>query len=762
MVDRSWFHYVVALGALTASMAGAVRAAEPVRVPAAELLSHFPDRAHAVVWRNWCAAEPERIATVLGTSLENVRSMAQSMGLATSVAIPPEQKTRGYFFMTMCRRNWHLLPIDQLAALLDTTPAELMRFLQVEEMANWIILGGFKPDCPPVRYRLPDDHVRQRAARIRQIVEEYFGGEIRQPGEPRFAFVRRLSQPRADFVLRHFQGKRLFSPRFLCSYLKIYGDPLSAPQVDMYPDGLLQRLAEVGVDGVWLYGVLRELAPGGPQFPEFGVGHETRLANLRTLVQRARKYGIGVYLYINEPRAMSPEFFKDRAEMRGVGNGLCTSHVAVRQWLSDGLAHVFRHVPDLAGVFTITASENQTNCAWAGPGPQASCPRCSRRSSAEIIAEVNTVIEAGVHRISPSARVLVWDWGWPCSAQEVISRLPKSVWLMSVSEWSQPIRRGGVATAVGEYSVSVVGPGPRATQHWSWAKQAGMKTVAKVQLNTSWELASLPYLPVLDLVAEHSRNLTAAGVDGMMLTWSLGGYPSPNLRVAERFSRTPTPSVDEALDAVARACFGQAAAPHARQAWTAFSRAFQEYPYSGAVLYHGPLQLGPANLLYAKRTGWRATMVGFPYDDVASWCPPYPPEVFASQFEKLAAGWEQGLEELRLAVENTPADKRLAAEAELRYARAARLYFQSAANQTRFVLARNALADASGSVPDRHQRLEQLRRLLQEEIAIAREMFTLAQQDSCVGFEAASQYFYLPLDLAEKAFSCRLIADELD
>jgi len=151
MVDRSWFHYVVALGASTASMAGAVRAAEPVRVPAAELLSHFPDRAHAVVWRNWCAAEPERIATVLGTSLENVRSMAQSMGLATSVAIPPEQKTRGYFFMTMCRRNWHLLPIDQLAALLDTTPAELMRFLQVEEMANWIILGGFKPDCPPVR-----------------------------------------------------------------------------------------------------------------------------------------------------------------------------------------------------------------------------------------------------------------------------------------------------------------------------------------------------------------------------------------------------------------------------------------------------------------------------------------------------------------------------------------------------------------------------------------------------------------------------------
>ena len=139
MVIRSRFRYVVASGALAASLAMTAYGAEPARVPAAELLSHFPDRAHAVVWRNWHAVESERISHVLGTSLENVQSMAQSMGLPPAVAIPPEQKTRGYFYMTMCRRNWHLLPIDQLATLLDTNPDQLMNFLQVFCLPSYLI-----------------------------------------------------------------------------------------------------------------------------------------------------------------------------------------------------------------------------------------------------------------------------------------------------------------------------------------------------------------------------------------------------------------------------------------------------------------------------------------------------------------------------------------------------------------------------------------------------------------------------------------------
>lgn len=733
------------------------------RAPPADMLAHFPDRMHAFIWRNWHAVEPGRIAEVLGTSVDNITAVADSMGLPPAIAIPAEQKTRGYFWMTMCRRNWHVVSAGQLAALLSTTPDELATFLRVEEHANWVILGRFKPACEPLRYEPPNSEAKRRAAEIRRTVEEHLGKEIDQPGEPRFEFVRRLSQMRPTTAL---PNRPRSTPRFVCSYLKIYGDPLLDPDVDMYPEGLLQRLAEVGVNGVWLYGVLRQLAPGGDQFPEFGQGWETRQANLRKLVARARQYGIGVYLYINEPRAMPPAFFHDRPELAGVrgsdGVCMCTSHPVVRDWMRDALAHLFSRVPDLAGVFTITASENQTNCAWGGR--HALCPQCGKRTAAEIIAEVNATIADGVQRGNPEAEVIAWDWGWfgNRKADEIIPRLPKSVWLMSVSEWSKPIERGGVPTTVGEYSVSAVGPGSRATHHWALARQAGLKTVAKVQLNTSWELSSLPYLPVLDLVAEHCHNLAQTGVDGMMLSWSLGGYPSPNFKIADRFSRAPTPSVKEALDSVALDCFGPDGATHARRAWTAFSKAFSEYPYHIRVLYLAPVQLGPANLLYPSKTGWQATMVGFPYDDLTSWRGPYPSEIFAAQFEKTAVGWEDGLAELKLAVQNAPSELRSDAEAELVFARAARLYFQSVANQTQFVVLRDALADAAEPLPSatRAEYLDEIRRVLQNEMAIAREMFTLAQLNSCVGYEAASQYVYLPLDLVEKVVNCRWILDQ--
>lgn len=724
--------------------------------PEAIRFAHFPDRAHAVVWRNWRLVPVGDLAELLGTSSENVEEMALAMGLPPAGEVDATFRHRGY--ITLIRRNWHLLPYDQLLQLLDMSPEELAYSLREDDFL-FIKLGRLKPKCDPVRYRQPDDQTQKRRAWIREVVEQHFGDDLAAPGEPRFAFVERLSRPRSD-VPPESRPNQDAGLRYIYSYFGSFGDPLSDPSLDPYPDGLLERLAEMGVNGVWLHVVLRTLAPGGTEFPEFGEGHETRLANLNELVQRARKYGIGVYLYINEPRAMPREFFRDRPEMAGVAEGdyvtMCTSHPKVRQWLRSSLEYVFAEVPDLAGVFTITASENLTSCA--SHGRHQDCPRCRNRTADEIIAEVNATIAEGVHAGNSDAKVIVWDWGWHGhgDASSLIRLLPKSVWLMSVSEWSQPFERGGVSGRVGEYSISIVGPGPRAQRHWAVARECGLKTAAKVQFNNTWELSAVPFLPVLDLVAEHNARLAEMDVDGTMLSWSLGGYPSPNLAAAYRFATDEQATVDRVLDAIAARRYGAEAVPHARRAWTAFSTAFQEFPYHGSVLYNGPQQYGPSNLLFAKPTGYRSTMVGFPYDDLDGWRGPYPPDVFAQQFAKVARGWQEGLEYFAEVVQTADEKNRATAEADFRVAVAAQLHFASVANQARFVMARDTYLAAD--TPDQKgAAAKAIQAILRDERDVARRLYALSQADSRIGFEASNHYYYVPLDLAEKVVNCEFL-----
>ena len=105
--------------------------------------------------------------------------------------------------------------------------------------------------------------------------------------------------------------------------------------------------------------------------------------------------------------AMPASFFAGREHLRGVQEGdhfaLCTSAPEVRQWMGDSLRYVFERVPGLGGVFTITASENLTNC-YSHRRSAAGCPRCSKRTGPEVIAEVNRTIANGVWAGNPKAK----------------------------------------------------------------------------------------------------------------------------------------------------------------------------------------------------------------------------------------------------------------------------------------------------------------------------------------------------------------------
>lgn len=706
--------------------------------PAALEAAWFPDRLHAFIWRNWELVPAARLAAVLGCAEEDIAAVGRSMGLEPPQGLDEALRRRSH--LTVIRRNWHLLPYGQLLALLGWTADQLACTLREDDFF-YIKLGSLKPACPPLRWSPPGEAETTRAAEIARLVKESFP-QGKLPGQdPLFSFIGHLKSP-LNPALAPAPASGAAGPlRMGYSYFALCGDPLLDPGLDPYPDGLLARLAASGENAVWLHVELPHLAPV-PWAEDAHIAQ--RQAALRDLAGRAARYGIRLFLYFNEPRALlkTSPVFQAHPDWRGVEengfNAVCTSAPAVRDGLRDAIATLCRAVPDLGGFFTITASENLTHCWSHGQG--ANCPRCRERPPAEVIAGVSHAIADGIRLAGGRQRYLAWDWGWPDDqALAVIAQLPPEAELMSVSEWGLPIQRGGVESTVGEYSISSIGPGPRARRHWEAARKRGLRVVAKVQCGNTWEMSAVPWLPVLENITRHASALREAGVNDLMLGWTLGCHPSPNLAAIAEISAGGT------LETLAAQRHGPDQAAAATTFWRECSAAFREFPYHIGCVYSAPLQMGPANPLWPAPTGFAACMVGIPYDDLTAWRSIYPAGIFASQLEKTAAGFESAIGNLRSTIPTPPPP--LAEE--LRFAEAAAIHFASVAHQARAVTAR-----AAGDHPV-------LRQHCMAEAVLAIRLHALQSEDSRIGFEASNQYYYTPHDLIEKVINCHWIASRL-
>lgn len=721
------------------------------------VLSHFPHPVYAFIWRNWTLVPINRIAEVLKTDAAEVLIEAKKLGLSNPPNISQEQWNRSY--LTVIRRNWHLLPEEQLLELLDWNKEKLEFTLQEDDFF-YVKLGNLKPVCEPLSFHALAKIDPQKIRKFQQIIKEEFPTGMPTQKEPYFQFVKDLSL-RPD--TKSAVSASGFQPRFGYAYFALFGDPLLDTTIDPYPDGYLERMAASGMDGTWMHIVLSQLAPF-PWEPSLSKNWETRLQNLAKLVAKAKTKGIGIYLYLNEPRNQTPVFFQKFPQLKGAGNSLCTSVPEVRKYLSESITTITERVPGLAGFFSITASENPTNCWSHGKGNE--CPRCGSKGPGKVIAELNTLYNNAIRKgfenyknkhfqtnLTTPPRLIAWDWGWKENwAEAIIPDLPKNMAIMSVSEWNLPIERGGIKSQVGEYSISAVGPGPRAIHHWKIAKENGLQAIAKIQAGNTWEIAAVPYIPALENVANHIANLRKSGVEGLMLGWTLGGYPSPNLEVVALMGSDQNISPFEAMQQVAKRRYG-AAGNEVVKAWELYSKAFSQFPYHIGVVYHAPLQAGPSNLLWEFPTGYTATMVGLGYDDLKNWRAIYPETVFVQQLRTVVKGFREALVQLQ---KNTGAvglstEIRQALEKEMNVAEAIAIHYDSIANQAEIIMLRD------GKAKDQNN---QISALLKSEIALAKRMATLQCQDSRLGFEASNHYFYVPADLIEKVINCRYLLEK--
>lgn len=709
-------------------------------------LPHFPTSAQAVIWRNWGLVTAETLAGILGTSSGNIVSAADELGLGQAASPAQERLWRRRGYITLIRQNWHLLDYPQLLKLLDWSSATLAYTLKEDDFL-WNKLGNFKPDVSVARWQPLNPAQRQATARIRKTLSGFDLASLPPPDVSPFGFLDRYGQQ-----VRSTQAdvsQRTFGLKLVYSYSAVYGDPLIDPELDPYPDGLLADLSSNGVTAVWLQGVLYSLVPWlGDEV--WSQGCEERIQNLNRLIAKADAHGIGVYLYLNEPRGMPGAFFEHCPEARGTylpvneQYAICLSAPGVLERFQNGVSALFEQAPGLAGVFTITMSENLTHCHSKAHNREIPvCERCQSRPIADLVAAVNNAIAAGAHAVKPEADVIAWNWSWEAEwGNDAIDRLRPDIKLMCTSESFLPTKSGGIDGLVGDYTISRVGPGPVAKQFWSHAVARGLTVLAKVQMNNTWECSAVPYLPVPFLVQAHLRNLKAYGVSGLMAAWTLGGYPGGNLRLAE--------SEPEAL---ALEMFGEKAAKSVLKAWKRFGEAFSEFPLHACFcLYIGPQNYGPMNLLFMKPSGYRGTMLGFPYDDLDLWRGPrFPAPVFEDQFRRLSEGWAEGL-----AILSGVADARAGeASRELddlrQVAEAAYCHFRSTYLQVRFINLRDHPAS-----PGEHR--IHMRAVLDEEIGLARKLLSIMRKDSRIGFEASNHYYYTENSLLEKILNCDMIA----
>lgn len=679
-------------------------------------LTHFPTRLQAFIFRAYEYFSPERIAGVLRTSPENVRCVAADMGLREHIREDLWLK-RGY--ITVIRRMWHLLPYDQLLELLDTDEESLARLMREEDFLD-IKLGG-KPRCESVYWHEPREDEKERCAEIKKIVES-----AKCDGKEPFDF--NYSVPKV--VL---EGDEVFKTRMIYAFSGLYQHAFDVDSEEYLSDEQLKAYKALGINGIWTQGVLSQLT----RFPfdeSLSAGYEKRIERMRALTERLAKYGIKLYLYLNEPRSLPLEFFERYPEFRGHVRRdsacLCTSVERVREYLRSSIEELCRAVPLIGGFFTITRSENLTNCySHAGtassPSPVCSCERCRERSVSEVISELIGTFLEGARRVSPDIKVFAWSWRWEEASEEIIRKLPKEVILLSQSELDMPFERGGVKGNVVDYSMSIVGPGEHAKKEWKIAEKCGIEVGAKVQINTTWEASTVPAIPITPSVEAHMRSLRDEGVKHLLLSWTLGGYPSRNIAAAAKYfySRAHIENEDVSL----------------RAAEEQFSLAFEEFPFHINLLYNGPQNAGPSNLLFEDPTGYRSTMTCFAYDDIESWRAVYPLDALEAQLERLSEKWQKGLEML------PESDSEGAVMAEAAYC-----LFASSLNQLRFIRARD-----DGRISDALTAAK-------EELAVSEKMLELMNKNAAIGYEAANHYYFSKGQLLEKIVNCHYVIEKFE
>jgi hypothetical protein len=275
------------------------------------------------------------------------------------------------------------------------------------------------------------------------------------------------------------------------------------------------------------------------------------------------------------------------------------------------------------------------------------------------------------------------------------------------------------------------------------AEQNGLAIMAKLQVGTTHELATVPNLPLIDNLYEKLARAEAEGVTGFLATWNFGNSFSWNTSaVAEFFNNPERPGARIFVERLAVKYFPGCDARGAGEAIEKFSAAMQNYPFWENLLYWGPMNYALAYpLTLAPLTGkymghsWVMEERG---DNLSNTFGPFPVAEFMARFSSIVEEWQAGVEIMSKALSGCQEPR---AKMELGVARMVGLCFRSTVNVYKTWLLRK------DRPPDAEKRFLEI---VNDEIAVLEAALPLIEGDPRLGFHAECQAYMFSAESVRK------------
>ncbi len=324
--------------------------------------------------------------------------------------------------------------------------------------------------------------------------------------------------------------------------------------------------------------------------------------DMRSLCERAEKYGIKINIELYKVHAMHPDEEGAQEYYDKMYGELFRACPRIGSIILEGEANHF--VSKDADACIESMVENiPTGKQKSGWWPCKDYP------------EFAQMIINAVRKYSKDTEILFSTYNWGFAPEEnrirLIENLPDDVTVLATWDMFHNFRNENSVSNIPDYSLRFIGPGEYFTSEAKACKKRGMK-IASIS-NTggkTWDFGVIPYEPAPGRWIERLKRIVNAnkkwGVSGLQECIHYGLYPSIVCELSKWAGFTEIKSLEEVYEDLLRRDFGKLW-KEAKEAFDCIDEAIANYPISNSDQYGG-FRIGPAYPLWTIHNGKKPPM----------------------------------------------------------------------------------------------------------------------------------------------------------